>query len=222
MKLKSALIVCFALIALTQTSKAQLKTEFGVKGGLNISGLAVSSDKKLPGVRYDNLKSFHAGVYALMRLGKLGIQPEIVYSQQGQLYNAPTYSHLRTDLSYINIPVMIKYYLVGGFNLQAGPQVSFLASAKGDLVQITGGVVGQPKLSQDLKSYLNSTDYSFAFGAGMDLPLGINIGIRYNIGLSNINKYKGGASYSPSFSLADTHNQVFQLSIGYRFFKVGK
>lgn len=221
MKLKSALIVCFALIALIQTSKAQLKTEFGVKGGLNISGLSLSSDKKLPSVKYNNLKGFHAGVYALVRVGKLGIQPEIVYSQQGQLYNAPTYSNLRTDLAYINIPIIIKYYLVGGLNLQAGPQMSILASAKGDLVQVSSGGAGQPVFGQNLKGYLNGTDYSFAFGAGLDLPAGINLGIRYNIGLSNINKFKGGDP-SPSFSLATTHNQVFQLSVGYRFLKLGK
>ncbi len=221
MKLKSALIICIALIAFSQTSKAQMKTEFGVKGGLNVSGLSLSSAQKLPGVKYNNLKGFHAGVYALVRVGKLGIQPEIIYSQQGQQYNAPTYSNLRTDLAYINIPVMIKYYLAGGLNIQAGPQMSILASAKGDLVTVGYGGVGQPELGKDLKNYVNSTDYSFAFGAGLDLPKGISLGIRYNIGLSNINKYKGGDP-SPSFSGATTHNQVLQLSVGYRFLKLGK
>lgn len=212
---------CVLMFFLTKVS-AQLKTEFGVKGGLNVNGLSLSSDGKLSGAKYNNLTSFHGGAYALLRLSKLGIQPEIIFSRQGQNYTTPNYSNLRTDLNYINVPIMIKYYLVGGLNIQAGPQFGFLVSAKGDLVQVTPSGTGQATLSQDLKSYMNSTDYSFAFGAGLDLPLGINIGIRYNLGLSNVNKYKGGSSTSPSFSIANTQNQVFQISLGYRFFKLGK
>jgi hypothetical protein len=228
MKLKSALIISFALIALTQISNAQMKVEFGAKGGLNVTGLALSGEGKLSGAKYNNLKGFHAGAYALMRFGKLGIQPEIVYSKQGQIYNIPNYSNLRTNLTYINIPIIVKYYLTGGLNLQAGPQLSILASAKGDLVPVyAGGGFGPPTLNSDLKSYLNSTDFSFAFGFGIDMPLGINITMRYNIGLTNINKYKGASASSPSanspsFSTAYAQNQAFQLSLGYRFLKIGK
>src|SRR5258706_5729227 len=173
MKLKSVLIVGFALITLAQSSKAQMKTEFGVKGGLNVSGLALSGEGKLSGARYNNLKSFHAGAYALLRFGKLGIQPEIVYSKQGQIYNISSNSNLRTDLAYINIPIMIKYYLTGGLNIQAGPQFGILASAKGDLVPVfTGGGVRPPALRHGLKSYLNSNAFSLAFGTRFGLCIG--------------------------------------------------
>ena len=229
MKLKRALIVCFALIAFIQTLKAQLKTEFGLKGGLNVSGLSLSSDKKLSGAKYNNLNGFHFGAYALLKKGKLGIQPEIIYSQQGQLYNIGSYSNLRTELNYINVPVMLKYYLVGGLNVQAGAQLGFLVSAKGDLENSTAGAP-YAILGQDIKSYVNSTDFGLSLGAGIDVPFGLTLGLRYNIGLSNINKYHGNqgatsgpdSGNSPSFSLAKTHNQVLQLSVGYRLFKLGK
>jgi len=53
---------------------------------------------------------------------------------------------------------MLKYYPFGGVNLQVGPQLGFLMSAKGDLVQyFSSGSLGQAVLNQDLKSYLNST-----------------------------------------------------------------
>jgi hypothetical protein len=224
MKLKSALIVCIALVAFTQTSKAQLKTEFGLKGGLNVSGLSLNSDKKLSGAKYNNLLGLHFGAYALLRTGKFGIQPEIVYSQQGQLYNIGSYSNLRTELNYINVPVVVKYYLVGGLNVQAGAQLGVLVSAKGDLVNSTGG---QPVaiLGQNIKSYVNSTDLGLSFGAGIDIPFGLNLNLRYNIGVSNVNKYQSAGSSSgnsPSFSLANAHNQVLQLSVGYRLYKLGK
>ncbi len=221
--MRSLLIVGCALMLMPKMSSAQVKIELGVKGGLNISGLALSSGGKLVGAKYNNFTSFHGGAYGLFRLGKLAIQPEVVYSRQGQNYTTPNYSNLRTDLNYINVPVMIKYYPFGGVNLQVGPQLGFLMSAKGDLVQVfSSGSLGQAVFNQDLKNYLNSTDFSIAFGAGVDLPLGINISVRYNYGLSNINKFSGGSSDTPSFSVAKTQNQVIQISIGYRLRKIGK
>lgn len=221
--MRSLLIVGCALMLMPKLSSAQVKIELGVKAGLNFSGLALSSDGKLVGAKYNNLTGFHGGAYGLFKRGKFAVQPEIVYSRQGQTYNTPNYSNLRTDLNYINVPVMIKYYPFGGVNVQVGPQLGFLMSAKGDLVQVlSGGSLGQAVLNQDLKSYLNGTDFSIAFGAGVDLPLGINISVRYNYGLNNINKFSGGSSDTPSFSVAKTQNQVIQFSVGYRLRKIGK
>jgi len=216
------------LVVLPNVSSAQLNIEVGAKAGLNLTGLGLSSDGKLSGVNYNQRTGFHMGVYGQIRKGKkFGIQPEIVYSQQGQTYNTANYSSLRTDLSYINIPVMFKYYPVGGLSVQVGPQLGLLMSAKGDVVQIfysQNGLqsLGPPSLNQDLKRYLNSTDFSIAFGAGLDLPWGLNFTFRYNYGISNINRYPGGSSESPSFSVAKTQNQVIQISLSKKLYKIGK
>jgi len=61
--------------------------------GLNVSGLALSSDGKLVGARYNNLNGFHGGAYGLFRFKKFAIQPEIIYSRQGQVYTTPNYSN---------------------------------------------------------------------------------------------------------------------------------
>lgn len=201
---------------------AQIKTEIGVRLGMNISGLSLSSDGKLVGVKYNNLIGFAGGGYAQFRKGKLAIQPEILFSQQGQVYSTNYNSNLRTDLSYINIPVLIKYYPTGGLNVYAGGQFGVLASAKGDVVALNNGNVGQAILNQDLSRYLNSTDFAFVFGAGIDLPWRVSLSIRYNLGLTDVNKYQGGSTDTPSFSKANTQNQVIQLSVGYRIWKLGK
>lgn len=223
--MRRLLVAVCVLCLLPKFSFAQLKIEIGGKAGMNLCGLGLSSDGKLSGVNYNGRTSFHLGAYGLIRKGKLGVQPEIVYSQQGQTYNIPSYSGLRTDLSYINIPVVVKYYPLKNLSLQLGPQMGFLASAKGDLVQINSSPNGpsfQAILSRDLKSYLTSTDFSVVFGAGLDLPLGLNVTFRYNYGVSNVNKYAGGSSESPSFSVAKTQNQVIQFSVSKKLFKIGK
>src|SRR5258708_19466688 len=118
--MRSLLIVGCALMLMSKMSSAQVKIELGVKGGLNISGLALSSDGKLVGAKYNNFTSFHGGAYGLFRLLKLAIQPEIVFSRHGHNYTTPNYSNLRTDLNYINVPLMLNYYPFGGVSIQVG------------------------------------------------------------------------------------------------------
>jgi hypothetical protein len=63
-------------------------------------------------------------------------------------------------------------------------------------------------------------------GVGINLPVNLNLNVRYNIGITDINKNSGGATFSdglqPSFSTAYTRNQVLQVSLGYRLGKLGK
>ena len=230
--MRRLLVAVCVLFLLPKGASAQLKVEIGAKAGLNLAGLGLSSDGKLSGVNYNGRTGFHLGAYGLIRKGKFGVQPEIVFSQQGQSYNTPNYSGLRSNLDYINVPIIFKYYPTGGISLQVGPQFGFLMSAKGDLVTITPSPNGpslsvpNSNLNKDLKSYLNSTDFSIAFGAGLDLPLGLNLTFRYNYGVSNINKYPGtsgsGSFDSPLFSVAKTQNQVIQISISKKLLKIGK
>ena len=56
---------------------------------------------------------------------KVGIQADLLYSQQGAEFDAGEF-----DLSYVNIPVVLKYYLVQGLNIQAGPQFGFVVDDK--------------------------------------------------------------------------------------------
>jgi hypothetical protein len=225
------IVGCVALLLPNLTwAQLKMKMEVGAKAGLNLCGLGLSSDGKLVGAKYNGLTSFHVGAYGSIRFKKYGIQPEIVFSKQGQTYNTPNYTGLRTELNYINIPIMFKYYPFGGVSIQVGPQIGFLMSAKGDLVQVysspIGTSLGAASLNQDLKGYLNSADFSIAFGAGFELPAGLNLTFRYNYGVNNINKYSGsntgGTSLSPSFSVATTQNQVIQISIGKKLYKIGK
>jgi len=217
-------LVMLCCVFLSGASVAQIKMDIGVKAGLNVTGLALSSDGKLP-LNYHNRTGYHIGAYASIRLSKLAIQPEIVYSRQGQNFTTNNYSNLSSDLNYINIPVIAKYYVLGDIYVLAGPQMGFLVGSKGDLINGTNaGIIGY-QLRQDLSKYTNSFDLSFAIGAGFDLPLGMNLSFRYNVGLSDINKNSGvttAINPKPSFSTAKTQNQAIQISIGYRLFKKGK
>jgi hypothetical protein len=71
---------------------------------------------------------------------------------------------------------------------------------------VTSGVISKNDVKDDLKK----TDFSLALGVGWDLPFGLSIDGRYNWGLSDNNEINTGSSVK---------NQVWQFSIGYKFFK---
>jgi len=226
--MKRLVLLTGVLIAVISfQSIAQIKIDYGVKAGLNVSGLSVSSYGKIPGVTYNNRTGFHLGGYATFRKKKWGLQPEVIYSTQGQNFSANGFSNLKTQLNYINVPVLVKYYVGDGFQIFAGPQMGILAGASGDINQIIGGnFQGQPKRNQDIKSYANATDFSIAFGFEIKLPAGLNLNFRYTSGLNNANKYLNAQTfpndYQTSMSKGYTRNQVIQISVGYSLAKKKK
>lgn len=182
------LLVCTGATA----AVAQASVSLGLKGGLNFANV----DATTVGTAYNSRTGYHAGAFVNVKLTKLAIVPELIYSVQGSDVSTATSTQSR-ELAYVNIPILLKLYLVGGLNLQAGPQFGFLASAT------EGGT--------DVKSLYKGSDTSVALGAGLDISKFV-IDVRYNMGLSEIND---------SASSSATKNQVFQLSVGFKLFDFG-
>jgi hypothetical protein len=202
-KIKSTLLIALLIAGASHLASAQAQFAVGIKGGLNFANLDVS---KSAGENYDSRTGYHAGAFALIKLGFIGIQPELIFSRQGSKY---TFNSANYDLNYdyINVPVMAKFYLPLGLNLQAGPQFGFLTKAQ--LKQTAGG-----SGSQDIKSYSKNADVAIGLGAGWDLPFGLTVDARYNLGVSKVN--------DNSSTSGNVKNRVFQVSVGYKLFKFGK
>jgi hypothetical protein len=148
----------------------------------------------------------------LIKATKIGIQPEVIFSQQGSkvTINSKDYE---SNFTYINVPIILKLYTVAGINIQAGPQFGFVNSAKAPVIS---SAAGNPVTVQDVKTLAKGSDFTVAFGLGWDLPFGLTIDGRYNLGLSKI------YDKAPSQQTEDAKNQVIQVSVGYKLFKVGK
>lgn len=198
--MKKAILILICSIAFVGFSYGQTGLRVGVKGGLNFANLDTETN-------VDSRTGFHAGAYATIKLSKIALQPEIIFSQQGAKFQFDR-NDLESNFSYLNIPVMLKLYLVGGLNLQAGPQFGFLLSADREVEDVLGNVN-----EEDAKDLYKSSDLSIGLGAGIDLPFGLSADARYNLGLSDIND---------SASAGEIKNQVFQVSVGYKLFGAGK
>lgn len=182
---KILLLTVVTVLGFTNVNAQEIK--FGAKGGLNFASISGNNS-----TGSDMVTSFNFGVLSEISISdKFSFQPELMYSGQGYSFNDNTIA-----LSYLNIPLMGKYYLTKGLSVEAGPQIGFLLAAKNE--------------KTDVKDSFNTFDYGVDFGLGYKLDNGLNFGVRYNLGLNNINNLNNSSS--------KYKNRVFQLSVGYFFF----
>jgi hypothetical protein len=194
------LILSLGLLA-SVTSVANAQATFGIKAGgslTTITGDGTDDNKSRIG--------FHGGLLANLPFGDaLAIQPEVLYSMKGAEaeIGGETY---KASLSYVDIPVMLQYNADGLF-FEAGPQLGILMSAKRDEPQInlTTGTITKAEI--DAKDEVNTIDFGYAVGLGYKLETGPMIGLRYNGGITKLDKEGDGSS----------RNSAFQLYVGYMF-----
>ncbi len=205
--MKKVILTAFVLGTVT-TAVAQQQVKFGPKAGLNFANLSGDDNS-------DMLTGFHVGAVAEIKFNeKFSIQPEVVYSAQGSsrsgsttLLGITSSFEGKQKLDYINVPIMAKYYIIDGFSVEAGPQIGFLMKAESELDTTIAGVNSNVK--GDNKDSFKSTDFGLGLGLAYDLPVGLFVNARYNLGLSDIRE---------NTSAGDAvKNNVIQVGIGYKF-----
>ena len=169
--IKSVIIV-FVFFCSFQLSAQSL--DLGIKGGINYASLSnLDSDARL---------GFTGGVFVGARFNTLGLQAEVLFSQQGGRLNQ---KDIETD--YVLVPVLAKLHFLRIFNLQFGPQFSYL---------LNDNILESEKV-----------DISGAVGVGLSLGSGIRVDARYNFGFTDAVAFDG----------ASGKNRFISLALGYSF-----
>lgn len=191
--MKNKALIVAVLLGIMMTAKGQ-DLKFGVKGGLN---LATLSDN---GSGLNLRPAFHFGIVSEYRISNnFSIQPELLYSSQGQKYHGG--SVLKLD--YLNLPIIAKYYISeNNIYSEVGPQLGVLLSAK------EGGGIG----SFSVKENYRDIDFGFNLGLGYKFEGGLNVNVRYYFGIANVHDW-----LDEFISDQKTRNKVLQMSIGYLF-----
>ena len=158
----------------------------GIKAGANFS--TYSSDN----FSTSSVTKYHVGAYVNINFSeKWGVTPEVLWSSQGtKIKNVGDF-----DTDYVIVPIMLRWNPVDLIFIEAGPQFNFLTNAK---------LEGYPNIEDELKSSTTCV----AFGAGVNLPLGFNGGLRYVVGLTDLSEDAG----------AELKDGTFQIYIGWTLF----
>lgn len=194
--MKKIILSAVAVFVFGLTNAQEVK--FGVKAGGNLSSLKVDIDN-LGTIAFNSAAGFQAGGFAEIKVASdFAVQPEVLFSYESSKVGAEG-SDVKFNLSYVNVPVMAKYYASEKISLQAGPQIGFLVAAKGK----------SEGESEDIKDSFKSTNFGLNFGLGYDFTENVIVDFRYNLGLSDISKegFEGGQLKTSGFS----------VSVGYKF-----
>ena len=217
-------ILLLASIVISTLAMAQSKPSFGVRAGVTSSsmkGEAVNSLQNLldftgGAVTTGSHTGFFAGGYTSIPLSPLfSVEPAVYYSQKGYelkgALNLKGVEFLGANASatlnshYIDIPVVLKANL-GGVQVFAGPQVSYLAKAD---LQTKGGVLGFNVFNNtsDATAQFNRWDAGLTAGVGYQFANGVNIMAAYDHGLSKVDANQN----------FDSYNRAFKVGVGFSF-----
>lgn len=213
MRKRFCILILF--VSFANSSNAQ-ETSFGVKAGLNYSSIV--------GDLTDGIKfrfSGHAGIFLEVRFtDKFSFQPELLYSSQGFQFSSDLgaienngssieQNDFRTNVqfNFITIPVLAKFALNDGLNVQFGPQVGFLLNQVTKIKNLDQRDETIPdnrtSISRDFQ-----LDYGLVAGLGFKVNEHFSVAPRFYIGLRN--RLNG---------LGDTlqnYNVAIQVSVNYK------
>ncbi len=200
---KTFLIAALAVFGMNQ-SDAQVK--FGVKAGPQLTNL-VGDDAGESDMKF----GFNVGGYANIRFSEqLAFQPELLFSLQGDKSEMPGIKATQ-NLSYINVPLMLKWYAYDGLNFEFGPQVGFNVAAKGKADVDSGVEILDGGYEGDL-DHIQTVDFGVNIGAGYEMKNGLNFGLRYGRGLTSVYDLE-----DENGDKAKVFNSVISLGVGYTF-----
>lgn len=195
--------------AQTETSTSN-NSSFGIRGGINFSNLY--SDE----VDDNNvLTGFNIGFFANAPLAAgISIQPEINFTTKGaelQYNNAVFQGTGKFNLSYVEVPLLLKINLTKNFNIHGGPYAAFLINSKITNEDADGNINFEEQVDKD---DLNKFDYGLAGGIGFDVD-NFGLGIRYNYGLQTVGKER--TYLGTTYTFPDAKNSSLSIYAAFKF-----
>ena len=201
------------------------QVSIGIRNGVNFSkwegeDLQIINDllDKTDGYAYTKgVTGMHIGGYVSIPISEtFAFEPGIEYSKKGYSikgdFQIPVLKYLginaraQVQSHYIDIPLVIKAKVYKGFNIYAGPQVSYLARST---LNAKVGVLGITLFNRGfgITNRFNKIDMGLTGGVGYQFEGGFNIQAGYDYGLSKLDK---NDNY-------DAYNRVLKVSVGYTF-----
>ncbi|MDR0659551.1 MAG: PorT family protein [Prevotellaceae bacterium] len=122
---KILLITALLLIAVIS---ANAQYGFGVKTGASIFNMSIDN--------LDNRWGINTGILGQYKFGEtaFAMQTEVLFNIQGAAYQAnflgQNIAKGKYELMYITVPMLMRFYIIPGLNVEFGPQFGFLTSAK--------------------------------------------------------------------------------------------
>ena len=195
----------FVLIAAAIVSmSAMAQVQFGAKVGVdatNFWGKDAEHGMKI---------GYQAGLMMEYKFNPhFAIAPEVVFAAQGGKTKGLAFdwngrgidiktTDVKFNVNYINVPLMLKYYVSPEFSIDFGPQVGFNVYSKASVKDVD---------AVDMKEITKSVDFGVGLGGTYNLTENAFVQARYTMGLTNV------------FDVDESHekNGNVQIAFGMKF-----
>jgi len=212
MKKWITLFIVAVCLAMAMPTKAQIK--FGVKGGLNLASASLSDAWDAKG-NADNYTGFFIGpmVDITIPIIGLGVDGALMYSQKGTKISFDDLGSTTFKQQGVEIPINLKYSIglgsLASIYFAAGP--SFYFNMKSDDDFTFNSVAGS--LDYD------KSEVSLNLGAGVKLLRHLQLGLNYNMGLTDSAKAKIKTSSGAwdAINGESYKSKIWQVSVAYLF-----
>jgi opacity protein-like surface antigen len=173
--MKKVFIIAFCTLAIFSKTNAQ--TKFSVQGGLNLMQMKASASGL--SIEFDADAALNLGVIADFKgTDKFNLRSGLVYNGNSSSLTFDGEKQ-KTTVNYLSVPLLGRFRISEGLYAIAGPQISFLLSAK---ERYDGST------SEDVKDALKSSNFSGLLGAEYQFSDKFRLGVNYTTGISNIAK----------------------------------
>jgi opacity protein-like surface antigen len=195
-------------------------------------------------IKSDFSNHFTAGIFGRVTIGRVYVQPEMLYFKTSNLFDAsvtglesenlfnlPTGANVNLTLNQMNlqVPVMIGVNIIDldiiTLRAQAGPTANFILKSQ-TLYDETYSLDGQ-QFELDQNNATTDKDFdtkSIAWGVqaglGVDILKRITLDINYNFGLSKMFDKLNETSLGETFdfnNIDNTKQNMFMVTVGYKF-----
>jgi len=211
--MKKLLAFTFTIL-LALPALAQLN--FGLKAGLSSTSITMDEIKSVSSGTHDYSieeiegmnYGFHGGLFVRLKITKLFIQPELLFSTRTNEYKVTDVlttdvNDVKQKFSKIDIPVMVGVKL-GPARINAGPVGSFLINTPEELVD-----------DPDIEAIYGRMSFGYQAGVGVDIINKLTVDLRYEGSLKKYQTQIENAA-STSINLDDRPNAIL-LSLGLMF-----
>jgi hypothetical protein len=154
-------IICFYIFLITcWSSQGQSNSNFGVKGGLNLTFFKVNESNF--GFNPDTEIGYYCGVFFDFEIEEvLSIQPEILYIGLN-------------DFQFINAPVYVKYEMANNLDIMVGPSINYFFDLFTNKLKIRADLSTAYNLTSNIDIHLKYT-----IGFEEIAPNGLFMGLGY-------------------------------------------
>ena len=195
---KVFVLIAAAIVCMSASAQVQ----FGAKVGFDMTNFWGKDTE------HGMKPSYQAGLMMEYKFSnKFAIAPEVVFASQGgkfkaidvELFDYNISKNVTFNTNYINVPLMLKYYVSPAFSLDFGPQVGFNVYSK-----VSVEDVDKPL---DMKDVTNTVDFGLGLGGTYNLTDNAFVQARYTLGLTNV------------FDIDESHekNGNIQIAFGMKF-----